>query len=532
MEQLPEQSTRNKGDLVVSSKVLGHISEGLYRGPAGVFKELISNSYDANAKTVWISTGRPTFDVVTVSDDGDGIAPSKFEGLVSGGIGDSDKRIEPVPLVNDREVIGRLGIGLLGVSQISHEFSIVSHARSTETAFRASIWMKDFRRDILDNREVPDSEVGENDPTANRKYSVGGYEIEEIPFLPQKIGTTITATDPTEGFRRQLSESDPAPLPKDFREFSARSCVKDVLATGPLYDRTIWQVASLAPIPYLLGSTVAEGDKAMHGIATRLADFDFSVVVDGVKLFKPILVEGPTIEVPSNTVGNGNGPFHFPLELQKMVWGSNLKVRGYIYGSAGRALLPDDIRGVLIRLKHVGIGEYDKSFLGYRYAEGPRFAWLTGELFVERGLEDALTVGRDGFDAGHPHHIALREWLHKELRSRVFPTLYRGIDSRRKEREHERDTVRSDAFLELISDFAGVPIKIVEISDQNLPPIDIDLHDATATLNTAAAWPRGKRQRETAQRLSIIFELVRLIDSDRVPVDAFIALTRHLLSQR
>ena len=28
------------GTLVVSSKILGHISEGLYRGPSGVVKEL------------------------------------------------------------------------------------------------------------------------------------------------------------------------------------------------------------------------------------------------------------------------------------------------------------------------------------------------------------------------------------------------------------------------------------------------------------------------------------------------------------
>ena len=77
-------------------------------------------------------------------------------------------------------------------------------------------------------------------------------------------------------------------------------------------------------------------------------------------------------------------------------------------------------------MKHVGIGEYDKSFLGYRIAEGPRFAWLTGELFIEHGLEDALTVGRDGFDTGHPHYIALRKWLHSQLHREVFSDSNQG----------------------------------------------------------------------------------------------------------
>ena len=70
---------------MVSSKVLGHISEGLYRGPAGVIKELVSNAFDANAKTVWISTGRPIFDVVSIKDDGDGMPLEEFKELVTGG---------------------------------------------------------------------------------------------------------------------------------------------------------------------------------------------------------------------------------------------------------------------------------------------------------------------------------------------------------------------------------------------------------------------------------------------------------------
>ena len=152
MDTAPE--TR-EGPLLVSSKVLGHISEGLYRGPAGVMKELISNAYDANAKTVWISTGRPTFDVVSVKDDGEGMTLDKFVGLMSGGIGDSDKRIREVPLVNGRKTIGRLGIGILGISQISHEFSFVSHSRGTESAFEATVRMKDFRSEILDRETDP-----------------------------------------------------------------------------------------------------------------------------------------------------------------------------------------------------------------------------------------------------------------------------------------------------------------------------------------------------------------------------------------
>ena len=528
---MPVQPAAHTGDLKVSSKILGHISEGLYRGPAGVFKELVSNAFDANAKTIWISTGRPRFDVVSVWDDGDGMTLDKFKELMSGGIGDSDKRVNGVSLVNGRDVIGRLGIGLLGVSQISHEFSIESHSGLGETAFRAAVWMRDFRRDLLDRYNMIELAEPRNHSSPSEGYTVGAFEAEEIPFQSDRVGMTITATDPTEGFRRQLAEDIPDALPKDFRIFSERSRSKDVLATGPWYDRMVWQLASLAPIQYMSGSAVPAGDGTMHELAKQLTDFNFGVILDGVKLFKPVLLDGPTSEVPSGTRGDGEGPFHFPLELDKTVWGSALKVRGYIHGSAGKALHPDDIRGILIRLKHVGIGEYDKSLLDYRYAEGPRFAWLTGELYVETGLEDALTVGRDGFDIGHPHYIELRKWLHKELRSRIFPTLIRGISFRRLERETVRSESRAQAFGDLIAGFADKPIDIVEVNDTNSPPVCIDLTLGSAKINSAASWPRGKRQRETAQRLSVIFELVRLIKSDRDAIDEFNELTRQLLSR-
>ena len=506
------------GDLVVSSKVLGHISEGLYRGPAGVLKELISNAFDANATTVWISTGRPSFDVVSIRDDGDGMDLQGFLRLVDGGIGDSTKRSNGLHLLNQRKVIGRLGIGLLGVAQISHEFSIVSHNRSTKTAFEASVWMQDFRSDILDTADDSD-------------YSVGGYEVEPVPFDPEIAGLTITAIDPTEGFRKQLSEDKPDPLPPNFRDFVSSNREKAKLATGSWYNRMIWQVASLAPIEYFPDSHLVTSEDNMAAIACQLSALDFSVIIDGVKIFKPILLDGPTIHVPLGERADGEGPFHFPMVFNKTIWGSELTIGGYLHGSAGTALHPDDIRGVLIRLKHVGIGQYDKSFLEYRSAEGPRFAWLTGELYVTSGLEDALTVARDGFDIGHPHYVALRQWLHKELQDRVFPTLIRSIRARRMSREAERTTTRNTAFTHTISEFADTELRVVEVSDRQAPPVHINLSKGTVSVNSLAKWPRGKRRRETAQRLSIVFELVRHTDTDASQITDFIKLTEQVLAQ-
>ena len=519
------------GNLLVSSKVLGHISEGLYRGPAGVLKELISNAFDANARTVRISTGRPHFDVLSISDDGDGMTMEKFLEVVGGGIGDSDKRSRDSKLINGRQVIGRLGIGILGIAQLSHEFTIISHARDSRSAFEATVTMKDYRKEVLDRVTKTDTD-GSNPKNESRDFAVGTYHVIPVEYQPSRRGMMITASDTTAGFRKQFSDDEPEPLPGKFGEFLDWCGVKDNLATGPFYRRLVWEIASLAPIPYSRDRSSISGDPNLEAVSKELRDFEFNVVVDGVLLSKPVPLQENAIAVSVGDDAQGEGPFHFPLEFESDVWGSPLKLTGYLRASRGKAIHPSAIRGILIRLKHVGIGGYDKSLLGYRYAEGPRFDWLTGELFVESGLEDALTVGRDTFDEGHPHFIALREWLHEQLRQRIFKTMYRGITARRIRREFERENRFHESFEEAISAFVNQKIAACYIEDSSAPPIEIDFAKGIAKINNSARWPRGKRQRELVQRISVIFELVRVAEPGSQAVEEFVRLVSRVIATR
>lgn len=60
-------------NIIVSSKILGHISAGVYRSPAGAIKELVSNAFDANATRVAITTNWLSFDIITCRDNGSGM---------------------------------------------------------------------------------------------------------------------------------------------------------------------------------------------------------------------------------------------------------------------------------------------------------------------------------------------------------------------------------------------------------------------------------------------------------------------------
>src|ERR1700733_9721975 len=111
----------------VHEKALAHLSRGLYRSPASALRELVSNAWDANASIVRINTNYPNFLQLSIQDNGRGFTKEDFKNLMEGGIGNSQKRSDEVPAKPaKRPVIGRLGIGLLGIAQICPSFTISS----------------------------------------------------------------------------------------------------------------------------------------------------------------------------------------------------------------------------------------------------------------------------------------------------------------------------------------------------------------------------------------------------------------------
>src|SRR5882762_7225680 len=134
----------------VHEKALAHLSRGLYRSPSSALRELVSNAWDANAKVVRIDTSAPNFAQLSVQDDGNGFTLEDFENLMKGGIGNSEKRVTPRKLLNDRPLIGRLGIGMLGIAQITGGFTITSKPKKGD-GFRANVQLYDLIKARLDS---------------------------------------------------------------------------------------------------------------------------------------------------------------------------------------------------------------------------------------------------------------------------------------------------------------------------------------------------------------------------------------------
>jgi HSP90 family molecular chaperone len=67
-----------EGEIKVASRIVDYLSSGLYDSPAACLKELINNSFDADATKVEVFI-KPDADRIIIVDDGDGMDRKEFE---------------------------------------------------------------------------------------------------------------------------------------------------------------------------------------------------------------------------------------------------------------------------------------------------------------------------------------------------------------------------------------------------------------------------------------------------------------------
>ena len=70
-------ATKFSGEIRVASRIVDYLSSGLYKSPAACLKELINNSYDADATAVGIFV-KPDADRIIIEDNGDGMSREEF----------------------------------------------------------------------------------------------------------------------------------------------------------------------------------------------------------------------------------------------------------------------------------------------------------------------------------------------------------------------------------------------------------------------------------------------------------------------
>ncbi|WP_224548389.1 ATP-binding protein [Mesorhizobium sp. CA16] len=144
--------------LRTDDRVLARITDGIYRQPSSALRELISNGYDADATEMYIDTDAPRYSRIEVRDNGRGMDEVALSRLIHH-IGGSSKRTslgkeigttsetDPNLSAGGRRLIGKIGIGLFSVSQLTSHFQIITKIKGNDYRLFADVILKTYMED-------------------------------------------------------------------------------------------------------------------------------------------------------------------------------------------------------------------------------------------------------------------------------------------------------------------------------------------------------------------------------------------------
>lgn len=211
---------------------------------------------------------------------------------MQGGIGNSQKRPLDLKLINDRSIIGRFGIGMLGIAQVCGAFIVTSKPKDGSEGFRARAQLFDRLKERLDADDPEVVAAKKRDaPEFPDEIYAGNYEFEEFDAGSARYGTRILADDlhPTfiRTFQESLQGSKPVPMnwSKAIEVISSKRSLQEL---GD-YWRLLWELAAACPLPYLNANVLPEELIALDH--KRLKKYGFNVIIDGIELAKPVKLQ-------------------------------------------------------------------------------------------------------------------------------------------------------------------------------------------------------------------------------------------------
>ena len=516
--------------LKTDERVFARITDGIYREPASALRELIANSYDADATEVRIETDAPRFSKIVVRDNGRGLSEEALVHVIChiGGslkrtnegkqfhvVSETDASVSP----GGRPLIGKLGIGLFSVSQLTHHLIIVTKVRGENYRRVCDILLMPQREESLaesgDEKGFVTGEAQISTVYAEDKDSQGTEItlLEIRPHVRESLQSTgrwvaieqerkreelaahtnqedqglnsyddLEEVDDVEDdeFRElpkvptfhigEVSRDDhelmlsSAKLPWSSSDSTSEKFKKLVTSinhlSNPLrtsekvklsealdtYLGMLWTLSLSIPIPYVQKHpfdlenedgvgffalsnkangraeeiTLASGQTVREKLSLTAgptsSSSTFSVVVDDIELFRPVLYPG--LESQSE---EATRPLMFfgklktdLANLPKEYRGGSLEFEAYL--SWKLKVVPLEHNGVMVRINGASGILFDEGFLKYQISELTRLRQVTAEIFITKGLDVALNIDRESFNVAHPHYQYISKWLHHALR--------------------------------------------------------------------------------------------------------------------
>lgn len=415
------------GKITVGAKIIDYLSSGLYESPAQCLKELINNSYDADATLVEVFV-KPDADRIIIEDNGTGMSREEFQRHFER-ISESHKRDDTDATPSGRPKVGKIGIGFIAANELCDVLEIFSTQEGSGEMLHVSIDFSQLRH----GAEI--QPVGEDGAVVK-----GDYEGEILPADPNVKFTRVVLRDIRDRAKYMMAGATrEAHFAYSIYGLSQQSLIKrlkdrDLRAWADLdhYSETMLQVALNVPVPYAPDWMPTKHRAKVKEYEEAVAELDFHVSYDGSDLCKPVI---------------------FPSSGRSLlrtfkIDGENVSATGYLFAQHG-VIRPQELHGLLLRIRHAAVGDYDPSFWDLPSSRHQLIRrWVSGEVWADDRLEEAMNIDRRTMRVVHPAYVELRAALHDELFSfldDVRKQIYGGEAEKRQQRRSigELDAVES-----------------------------------------------------------------------------------------
>ena len=385
-----------EGQIRVASRIVDYLSSGLYESPAACLKELINNSYDADATRVDVFV-KPDADRITIEDDGCGMDRVDFERNFRR-ISESYKREDSESTPLGRPKIGKIGIGFIAANEICDVMEIVSTKKGSTELLHVSIQFDRMRTDVAERRR-DDGDIAKGDYQGDvRETEDCDSHFTQI-FLNRVRGEAqnILAGKKTTDFaagEKSLYGMLPTSICKILMDKSLRTWDE----FDP-YSRNMLEIALNVPVDYHEGWLPPSLRAEVLDIEKQASSIGFSVFVDGTELRKP------AVFCPSGKAIVDKFDYD----------GEHVSAKGYFYAQDS-GIRPQELQGIILRIRKAAVGEYDSSFLGFSSSINPLIqSWISGEILADDRLEDAMNIDRRTLRIAHPAYFELQNAVHSHI---------------------------------------------------------------------------------------------------------------------
>jgi hypothetical protein len=418
-----------RGEVRVASRIVDYLSSGLYDSPAACLKELVNNSYDADATEVYLNV-KPLARTVTLEDNGSGMTAKVFEEHFQK-IADSRKRLDS-DLTSQlrRRKIGRIGIGFVAANELCDVMRIESTVAGSDELLDVSVNFGVMRADAAERRGDDGSLVK------------GDYEGDVLQTDVDRHFTRVTLSELREPAQDALIRSTPEPSQNQVFSLYGLSPahIRELLASDTfttwsdfdLYSQTQLHVALNVPVAYhdrWLGLSAAKRTDPLRRIerqfSERASSLKFKVLYDGTELRKPTLLRATRKAFVAKRL-------HYE--------GEAVSYDGYLFAGHG-GVVPKELQGVLLRIRETAVGEYSHDLLDFPAARGSLVQrWVSAEIYASDELEDAMNIDRSTLRSTHPAYVELRLSFHQflgDFLGEVRTQLYQAASRARRQESAE-----------------------------------------------------------------------------------------------